>query len=47
MAHLTHRANSGKSREHPTGETGSSSDLDNGLGHGNIRIALVRGCRVP
>ena len=44
-AHLTHRAS--ESREPPTGETGSSSDLDNGLGDGNIRIALVRGCRVP
>ena len=30
-----------------SGESDSSSDLDDGLGDGNIRIRLVRGCRVP
>jgi hypothetical protein len=29
----------------PRGESGSSSDLDHGLGYGNIRAALERGCR--
>lgn len=30
-----------------TGETGCASDPDDGLGDGNLRIVLARGCRVP